>query len=67
MNIHGETIKQYRKSRGWTQELFARRLGVSLYTVQRWESLKTHPSPMAVEKIQNLLGINTNDDQFKLL
>lgn len=33
-----EAIKLVRERRGWTQEDFAREVGVCLFTVNRWES-----------------------------
>jgi putative transcriptional regulator len=62
-----EKIKFYRESRGWSQEQFARNIGVSLNTVQRWESGKTHPSPLAMSKLQELLGNTIESGQIPLL
>lgn len=39
---------------GLTQEQFARRVGVSLTTVARWESGKVSPSPMAQSALRRL-------------
>ena len=33
----GQTIREARMARGWTQEYLARELGVSSITVSRWE------------------------------
>ena len=62
-----DKIKQCRDLKGWTQEKLARNLGVSLNTVQRWESGKTLPSPLAMEKLQGILEDVLNGDQLRLL
>ena len=59
-------IRHCRVRKGWTQEHLARSIGVSLNTVQRWESGKTHPSPLAIEKLQGLLEDVLEGDQLKL-
>jgi putative transcriptional regulator len=60
-------IKIYRTRKGWTQEQLARKLGVTLNTVQRWESAKTYPSPLAMEKLNVLLKDILDQDQMKLI
>jgi transcriptional regulator with XRE-family HTH domain len=62
----GDKIRQCRKLKGWTQEQLARTIGVSLNTVQRWESGKTHPSPLAMEKLQELLEDILEGDQLRM-
>jgi transcriptional regulator with XRE-family HTH domain len=59
-------LKHIRSRKGWTQESLARKVGVSLNTVQRWESGKTHPSPLAMEKLKDLLRNILDQDQLKL-
>ena len=59
-------IRQYRTRKGWTQEQMARSIGVSLNTVQRWEACKTRPSPLAMEKLQELLEDVLEGDQLRL-
>ena len=66
MSKIADKIRQYRGLKGWTQEMLARRIGVSLNTVQRWEAGKTRPSPLAMEKLQNLLDDVLNGDQIRL-
>ena len=51
---------------GCENEHLARSIGVSLNTVQRWESGKTSPSPLAMEKLQELLEDVLEGDQLKL-
>jgi len=62
-----DKIKQCRDLKGWTQEKLARNVGVSLNTVQRWESGKTLPSPLAMEKLQGILEDVLDGDQLRLL
>jgi len=42
-----EKVKELRKKKGWAQEDMAREIGVSLSTVQRWESKEVHPGRLA--------------------
>ncbi|MFC1874247.1 multiprotein-bridging factor 1 family protein [Chloroflexota bacterium] len=66
MSKIAEKIRQCRNLKGWTQEKLARNIGVSLNTVQRWEAGKTTPSPLAMEKLQDLLDDVLNGDQLRL-
>lgn len=50
-------LKKHRKEKGLSQELIAKTIGVSLMTVQRWESGKYKPSLMAQNNIKRILGI----------
>lgn len=49
-------IKEIRQALGLTQEQFAVKLGVTFPTVNRWENMKTRPSPLALQKLQKLLS-----------
>ena len=49
-------LKQLRSSRGWAQEDLARRIDVSLSTVQRWESRDTRPTRLARKALEKLFG-----------
>ncbi len=62
-----DKIKYCRVRKEWTQEKLARSIGVSLNTVQRWESGKARPSPLAMEKLQGLLEDVLEGEQLKLL
>lgn len=53
-------IKDIRKNTGMTQVLFAKYLGVSLKTVEAWESGRNHPSGTACR----MLSITKKDPQF---
>ena len=46
--MNAQEIRELRLKLGLTQEAFARKLGVSFFTVSRWETSKRKPSPMAV-------------------
>jgi putative transcriptional regulator len=48
-------IKAIRLKLGFTQEDLARRLGLSLSTVSKWEQGLFSPSRLAREKIEELL------------
>jgi putative transcriptional regulator len=61
-----DKIRHCRIVKGWTQEQLARNIGVSLNTVQRWESGKTRPSPLAIEKLQGLLEDVLEGDQLRM-
>jgi DNA-binding transcriptional regulator YiaG len=43
-----------RKQHGFTQERFAREIGVSINTVRKWE-YGTIPSPLAAEKLKQFI------------
>lgn len=51
-------IKEVRQELGLTQEQFAVKLGVTFPTVNRWENLKTKPSPLALQKLRKLMIIH---------
>ena len=57
-------IRELRKRTGLTQEKFAAKLGVTFPTINRWENGRTKPSPLARQKIEELLrkmGDSGND------
>jgi len=62
-----DKIRQCRELKGWSQEQLARELGISLNTVQRWESGKNQPSPLALEKLQAILDDVLTGDQLRML
>lgn len=53
-------LAQRRKAVGFTQEVFAERLGVERSTVVRWEAGDTEPSPWRRSKIARLLQVSLN-------
>ncbi|NQY65345.1 MAG: helix-turn-helix transcriptional regulator [Alteromonadaceae bacterium] len=54
MNRGGKLIKLAREARGMTQDEVAFAYGVSLKSIQRWESFKTEP------KFNDVVGIITD-------
>ncbi len=47
-------IKELRTAFGLTQEQFAAKAGVTYTTVNRWENNKSKPSPLALQRIEEL-------------
>lgn len=50
-----EKVKELRKKNGWTQEDLARKMGVTLSTVQRWEKQGGRPNRLPRREIIKLL------------
>lgn len=48
-------VLEIRRRLGLTQEKFAAKLGVTFPTVNRWENGKARPSPLAAQKIKDIL------------
>ena len=48
-------VRELRRRTGLTQEKFAARLGVTFPTINRWENGRARPSPLAMQKIEELL------------
>jgi putative transcriptional regulator len=48
-------IRELRERTGLTQEKFAAKLGVTFPTINRWENGRARPSPLAMQKIEELL------------
>lgn len=49
-------IRELRDRTGLTQEKFAAKLGVTFPTINRWENGRAKPSPLAIQKIEDLLN-----------
>ena len=47
-------VRELRRRTGLTQEKFAARLGVTFPTINRWENGRARPSPLAMQKIEEL-------------
>jgi len=56
-----ETIKQIRQKHFLSQEAFAKELGVSFATVNRWESGKTKPTYKTMKLIDEYCKSNNID------
>ena len=50
-----QIVRKLREKMGLTQEQFAAEVGVTFATVNRWESGKAQPSPLARRRISELL------------
>ncbi len=48
-------IRELRAKLGLTQEQFAAKVGVTFSTVNRWESGRSNPSPLARRRISELV------------
>lgn len=59
-------IRELRQRTGLTQEKFAAKLGVTFPTINRWENGRARPSPLAVQRIEELLR-SMGDDGADLL
>ncbi len=51
----GNLIREIRLATNLTQEQFAGQLGVTCSTINRWERGRSKPSPLALQKIEQLL------------
>jgi len=59
-----EKVRELRRRKGWAQEDMAREMGVSLSTVQRWESRGGEPTRLARRELRKLFkeaGIEDGD------
>jgi putative transcriptional regulator len=52
--MNAKEIKQMRQKLGLSQQKFATELGVGIASVFRWESGRSEPSPLALEKLREL-------------
>lgn len=59
---HRVPLKTHRILGGYTQEAFAKELGVDRATVSLWETGKHQPRGDSVARIETLLGIKWADD-----
>ena len=64
MNDLKEKVRALRKKKKWAQEDLAREMGVSLSTIQRWESRGGNPTRLARRELRKLFrdaGIAVDD------
>ena len=60
-----QLIRKLRERTGLTQEKFAAKLGVTFPTINRWENGRAKPSPLAMQKIEELLhSMRDNGDDL---
>ena len=58
-----QKVRALRNKMGWAQEDLAREIGVSLSTVQRWETKGANPTRLARKELKRLFqeaGIDDN-------
>jgi len=53
----GKLLRELRLEMGLTQEQFAAELGVTCSSSNRWENGRSKPSPLAMQKIEELLRL----------
>lgn len=56
-----DRIKEYRKMRGMTQAELAKKTGISLSNISKYESGNRHPKTDYLLKIADALNVNIND------
>ena len=56
----GETIKELRTARGWTQADLARRLGITRNGVNSWEQGLSIPSPASLVELAKVFSVTTD-------
>ncbi|MBQ2090195.1 MAG: helix-turn-helix transcriptional regulator [Bacteroidales bacterium] len=61
-----DSIKQIRKATYLSQESFAKEIGVSFSTVNRWENGKTKPNYSAMKRIASFCGEHSLPISFVL-
>ena len=62
MNHLGVRVKNLRKTMEWSQEDLAREIGVSLSTVQRWETRGGKPIRLARAGLERLFRKTGNEN-----
>lgn len=65
--MFSEVIKSVRKSCFLSQQAFAKEIGVSFSTVNRWETEKTMPNYKALQKIDDFCKTRGIDLNQKML
>lgn len=65
MDALGRKIRIMRKTLRWSQEDLAREIGVSLSTIQRWETKGGKPIRLARMELQRLLREVGMDDRLQ--
>jgi transcriptional regulator with XRE-family HTH domain len=53
----GKLVRELRLLMGLTQEQFAAELGVTYSSINRWENGRSKPSPLAMQKIEEMLRL----------
>ena len=58
MGIFANRVKALRKENGWTQDDFARRVGVSRSCIGNWEQGLREPEYESLEKIADMFNVD---------
>jgi putative transcriptional regulator len=53
-DMENQEIKELRKKMKLSQEAFAQKVGVSFFTISRWERTGASPSKLAIEKLKQM-------------
>ena len=59
--VLGKKIEELRESKGWTQKDFAKKLRVSLLTIQNWETGISAPNTTRFHQIADVLKVSLTD------
>ncbi|HQC24238.1 MAG TPA: helix-turn-helix transcriptional regulator [Syntrophales bacterium] len=59
-------VRELRTRTGLSQEKFAAKLGVTFPTINRWENGRSNPSPLAMQRIEDLLHRMGKDGKILL-
>jgi transcriptional regulator with XRE-family HTH domain len=60
-NFNSAKLKLFRESRLWTQSFLADRIGVSVFTLNRWENGSQVPMREYLGKIADALDVDESD------
>jgi len=63
MNDLSRRVRELREKMGWTQEDLARRMYVSLSTIQRWEIRGGNPNRLSLRELRKLFRKAGIDDR----
>ncbi|XHX78593.1 MAG: helix-turn-helix domain-containing protein [Stenomitos frigidus ULC029] len=64
---NGALVRALRQELGLTQEKFVTKLGVTFPTVNQWENKQAIPSPLAMEKLEDMAKTWGDRDQELLV
>ena len=59
-SVFAQRMGEARRAKGWSQRVFADKLGVCFTTVQYWENDKRRPNIDFLVAVAKLLGVSTD-------
>ncbi|MGN1235591.1 MAG: helix-turn-helix domain-containing protein [Christensenellaceae bacterium] len=59
--MNGRKLKEMRKSRGYSIRALAKRSGLSVRSIIRWEHGETTPRALTLQALANALGVSYRD------